>query len=193
MMLLCKAVSAMRVASKSPGLAMRAGHAVGQVAVHALGSTQSGKKIMSHPEHTSHESFGKTDHMDAYRAHAQHLSKLGNDVHPNVIEHHRQAMNHHFGKGVGAKLEKARREHIGKTRSGHKIHRHSHKDPAHHAGWSAHDHHDAMHAHHKRADSIMKFMGHLAKKGKKLEAFSKLAADHADAAHYHHSKHQRKR
>jgi len=159
---------------------------------HALGQTRSGKRIMSHPSSSAHVGFSTHDHMDAYRAHAAHISKLGSETHPNVIAHHREAMNHHFGLAVGAKLKKAR-EHVGKTKSGKKIHRHSHKHAEHHKGFSREDHADAMHAHHKRASAVLSLMEHLSRKGKHVGAFAKLAADHADAAHFHHTKHHAKR
>lgn len=66
-----------------------------------IGTTSSGKAIHNDPGHKDHASFGSSDHMDAYRAHAKALSTLDpKETHPSIIEHHKSALNAHYKMGV---------------------------------------------------------------------------------------------
>lgn len=62
-----------------------------------LGTTKSGKNIMSNPAHDSHKDFNVQDHTDAYFAHANRLKEM----HPSMISpeirwHHESAMKDHW-------------------------------------------------------------------------------------------------
>jgi hypothetical protein len=67
-----------------------------------IGRTQSGKVVHNEPGHEAHTGFSKQDHFDAYKLHAQKLSKLDpSDTHPDLIAHHKTALNTHFKLGSG--------------------------------------------------------------------------------------------
>lgn len=73
-----------------------------------LGTTKSGKAIHNDPMHEAHNSFTSADHMDAYRAHAQQVSKLDDKTtHPSIIAHHKAALNTHYKLGVSGGMKKA--------------------------------------------------------------------------------------
>lgn len=161
----------------------------------SMGSTGSGKKISSMSgSHAGSEGFSSKDHMDAYRAHKNHVSQLDpKDTHPDLIAHHQSAMNHHWKAASADPVKKAHHGHhtlIGHTRHGHEIHRHKHAGHADHKEWSKEDHHDAAHAHHRRVDRVMKHLHHSSKHKKhKVTALLQTVLDqHGERAYEHHAK-----
>ena len=190
------------IRTKSPGM-------TGRVVDHEMGKTRSGKSIMNQPTHEAHASFSTHDHADAYRAHAQKLTTANPyHTHPNIIAHHKAAVDFHFRGMQGQKVVKSRFAYanlyeqyslvkgertIGKTRSGKHVHggRHGADHPS-YKGWSKDDHHDAMHAHHGEVQRILESLTRTVKRGGKgTKILQYLLGRHANAAHAHHSKSQK--
>ena len=162
-----------------------------------MGKTKSGKEISSYSHKSATHSWSSQDHLDAYRAHGQHVAHLDpDDTHPKLIAHHQAAMEHHykaafpnFKKSFGEFLLKAHPHGVlGKTRSGKKIYHHHHHHS--HAKFSKDDHADAAHLHHRRSMKIMKRMS--GSKGKMRNALGRLLDKHSMGVHHHGHAHHGK-
>jgi len=159
--------------------------------------TRSGKAIHSFHDHPSHKDYTTHDHVDAYHAHAKHVSELSDiGSHPHLIEHHKKAMQYHWQAASGGAVKKAlelfkahRHAKIGKTRRGHHVYAGAHAKHPHYSKFTSEDHHDAAHTHHKRTMRLMSAIAHFSKKEKKslVQALQRLLRTHATHAHGHHS------
>ena len=106
--------------------------ATGIAGMFSMGKTRSGKPVGSYSHTSEHKDWGAGDHMDAYRAHAKHVSELTpEDTHPKLIQHHKDAMQTHW-KAANPDIDKSipfeyslakamKNKKMGKTKSGKQI------------------------------------------------------------------------
>jgi len=170
------------IQSKSP-------KATGVAGNFTVGKTRSGHDVHSYSHKQPTNGWSSQDHIDAYHAHAKHMSSISHEnTNPELLKHHKDAMLHHWAKSNGSSVKKSR-DRIGRTKNGHDIEKHNHASHADHSKWKASDHSDAAHAHNKRAMKIMDSMIYFSHPDRKDKHKKLIAAlKNSLKRHTHHAR-----